>query len=153
MLRPIYGDGLDMGSEARVEISAAEDILTARQCGRALATKLGFSGSDATLVAAAISEIARNIVDYAKQGELLLGSIHNGEKRGLRIVARDRGPGIADVERAMHYGYSSRNGLGAGLPAARWLMDEFDIVSRPGEGTTVTMTKWVGCLGKPHGRG
>ncbi|HWI58556.1 MAG TPA: ATP-binding protein [Bacillota bacterium] len=137
-----------MGTAARVEISAASDIVTARQCGRTLATKLGFSGSEATLIAAAIAEIARNIVEYAQRGELVMDGIQSGRRRGLQIVARDSGPGIADVEQAMEYGYSSGQGMGMGLPGARWLMDEFAIQSKPGEGTTVTMKKWVSQLGK-----
>jgi serine/threonine-protein kinase RsbT len=132
-----------MGSEARIEISGAGDIIAARQQGRALAAHLGFSGSEGTLIAAAIAEVARNIVDYAKHGEVLFDCLHNGKRRGIQIIAQDQGPGIADVEQAMRYGHSSRNGAGAGLPAARWLMDEFEIVSRPGEGTKVTMKKWL----------
>lgn len=133
-----------MGSEARVEISGADDIIAARQQGRALAAKLGFSGSEGTLIAAAIAEVARNIVEYAKRGEMVFDCLNRGKRRGLQIVAQDNGPGIADVEQAMRYGHSSRHGAGAGLPAARWLMDEFEIVSKPGHGTKVTMKKWVG---------
>jgi serine/threonine-protein kinase RsbT len=132
-----------MGSEARVEISGADDIIAARQQGRALAAQIGFSGSEGTLIAAAIAEVARNIVEYAERGEVVFDCLDNGKRRGLQIVAQDRGPGIADVEQALHYGHSTRHGTGAGLPAARWLMDEFEIVSRPGKGTTVTMKKWL----------
>jgi serine/threonine-protein kinase RsbT len=136
-----------MGSDARVEIAAAGDILTARQRGRALAIQLGFSGSQTTLIAAAISEVARNIVQYASRGELIFDVIETGTRRGMQIVARDEGPGIADLARAMQYGYSTGGGLGVGLPGAKWLMDEFEIVSKPGAGTTVTMKKWVSHLG------
>jgi len=138
---------INMGNETRVEIKAAGDILTARQQGRTLATKLGFPGSDVTLIAAAVSEIARNIIEHAEGGEVRFELVEKGRKRGLQIVARDYGPGIEDVVQAMQYGYSSRNGSGLGLPGAKWLMDDFDIQSKPGEGTTIIMTKWVS---RPH---
>ncbi len=81
-------------------------------------------------------------VDIEK-GEMAFERIHNGTKNGLQIIARDAGPGIPDVNQAMQYGYSTRRGLGVGLPGAKWLMDEFDIVSKVGKGTTVTMKKWL----------
>ena len=132
-----------MHNESWVAISSATDIVTARQKGRALAMELGFEGSDLTLVATAISEIARNIVDHAKRGEIVLAPIHHGSKHGISITARDEGPVISDVSQAMQYGYSTRKGLGVGLPGAKWLMDEFDIDTRIGKGTTVTMKKWL----------
>jgi serine/threonine-protein kinase RsbT len=132
-----------MHNESWVAISSATDIVTARQKGRALAMELGFEGSDLTLVATAISEIARNIVDHAKRGEIVLAPVHQGNKYGISIIARDEGPGIADVPQAMQYGYSTRKGLGVGLPGAKWLMDEFAIDTRVGKGTTVTMKKWL----------
>ncbi|HZZ58507.1 MAG TPA: anti-sigma regulatory factor [Opitutaceae bacterium] len=129
--------------EIQTSIQTAVDIVTARQRGRAQAISLGFSGADVTLVAAAISEVARNIVDHAKEGEIVMQPIEEHGRRGLQIVARDQGPGIADVAQAMQYGYSTRRGLGVGLPGAKWLMDEFDIASTLGRGTTVTMRKWL----------
>jgi serine/threonine-protein kinase RsbT len=105
--------------------------------------ELGFDGADLTLIATAISEVARNIVDHAKKGEIVLEPVNNGSKRGIVIMARDDGPGIADVTKAMEYGYSTRKGLGVGLPGAKWLMDEFDIDTEVGKGTTVTMKKWL----------
>jgi len=132
-----------MASETRVAISSASDIVTARQKGRALAMEIGFVGSDLTLVATAISEVARNIVDHAKRGEIILIALNHGARHGIVITARDDGPGIPDIARAMEYGYSTRKGLGVGLPGAKWLMDEFDISSRVGQGTTVTMKKWL----------
>jgi len=132
-----------MENEARVAISSATDIVTARQKGRALAIKLGFNGSDLTLIATAISEVARNIVDHAKCGEMILTPIQQGSRRGISLVARAQGPGIRDVTQARQYGYSTRKGLGVGLPGAKWLMDEFDIDSKVGKGTTVTMKKWL----------
>lgn len=105
--------------------------------------KLGFEGGDLTLIAAAISEVARNIVDHAKRGEIILEVLQVGTKRGIQILARDEGPGIPDLGQAMQYGYSTRKGLGVGLPGAKRLMDEFDIVSKMGQGTVVTMKKWL----------
>ena len=132
-----------MESEARVTISCSADIVTARQRGRELATELGFDGSDLTVIATAISEVARNVVTHAKQGEILIKPVHNGNKRGILVVARDEGPGIKSVEKAMQYGYSTGKGLGVGLPGAKWLMDEFEIDTHVGKGTTVTMKKWL----------
>ncbi len=132
-----------MPNEAQIPISSDFDIVAARQQGRQLALKLGFQGGDVTLIAAAISEMARNIVDHAKKGEMTFERIQNGTKNGIQIIARDDGPGIPDVNQAMQYGYSTRRGLGVGLPGAKWLMDEFDIVSKVGKGTTVTMKKWL----------
>ena len=132
-----------MENELQVAISSATDIVTARQKGRALAMELGFDGSDLTLIATAISEVARNIVDHAKHGVIILSPANHGSKHGIVILARDEGPGIPDVNQAMQYGFSTRKGLGVGLPGAKWLMDEFDIDTRVGKGTTVTMKKWL----------
>lgn len=132
-----------MGDEIRVEVKSTIDIVTARQSGRELAMKVGFTGAEVTLIAAAISEVARNIIDHAKSGEILLAGLQQGSHRGIQVIARDEGPGIRDVAQAMQYGYSTRKGLGVGLPGAKWLMDEFDIVSKVGKGTTVTMKKWL----------
>jgi len=126
-----------------VAINSNADIVEARQKGRALAVELGFDGSDLTLIAAAISEIARNIVDHAKTGQIILNAASQGSKRGICIIAKDQGPGIKDVAKAMQYGYSTRKGLGVGLPGAKWLMDEFEIDTKVGVGTTVTMKKWL----------
>jgi serine/threonine-protein kinase RsbT len=117
-------------------------VMNARQKGRQLAMTLGISGSDLTLLATAISEIARNIVQYAGRGEIEFRSIVRGGKRGLLIIARDHGPGIPDIARAMQDGFSTSRGMGLGLPGARRLMDDFEIVSEVGTGTTVTMVKW-----------
>jgi serine/threonine-protein kinase RsbT len=132
-----------MGGEIRVSIAADSDMLPARAEGRALADRLGFSRTDATLIATAISEIARNILLHAGSGEIILTPVHENDRSGVIVVAHDRGPGIRDVNAAVEEGYSGVNGgLGLGLPGARRLMDEFDIASRLGEGTTVTMSKW-----------
>lgn len=132
-----------MANDTRVAISSNIDIVTARQQGRKLAMDLGFEGAEITLIAAAISEVARNIVDHAKQGEIIIDRVQQGAKHGIQIIARDNGPGIPDVNLAMQYGYSTRKGLGVGLPGAKWLMDEFDIASKVGKGTTIVMKKWL----------
>jgi serine/threonine-protein kinase RsbT len=132
-----------MQPETRVAISSAADIVTARQQGRSLAKELGFNGADLTIIATAISEIARNIVDHAKKGEVLLTRAQNGTKAGICVIARDHGPGIPDISQAMQYGFSTQRGLGVGLPGAKWLMDDFQIESKVGKGTVVTMKKWL----------
>lgn len=129
-------------NEARIPVIGDVDIVSARQRGRALAAELGFSGADLTMIATAISEVTRNIVEYAKRGEIVLSLVQEGGKRGIVIVARDEGPGIPDIAQALQDGYSTGKGLGLGLPGAKRLMDEFDIVSEVGKGTTVTMKKW-----------
>lgn len=126
----------------RVAIGSDGDLVTARARGRALAVELGFSRTDATLIATAISEIARNIVVHVGHGEIELRPVYEDGRCGLVVVARDRGPGIRDLDAALAHGYAGRGGLGLGLPGARRLMDEFEVTSSPDEGTTVTMTKW-----------
>ena len=128
--------------EVRVSVSSDIDLVTARRQGRVMAEQLGFSASEATLVATAISELARNIVNYAKRGEIHVSLVNDGAKRGISIVATDQGPGIADVRLAMQSGFSTSGGLGLGLPGVKRIMDEFDIVSGPGNGTRIAVTKW-----------
>ena len=131
-----------MRSEEKVPITSDENIVTARQRGRAIAAQLGFSSTDLVLITTAISELARNILLYAKSGEILLESVTDNGRQGIIVVAQDRGPGIANVDRALQAGYSTSGNLGLGLPGVRRLMDEVKILSRLGEGTTVTATKW-----------
>ena len=131
-----------MSGVLNLSIAKDVDVVRARQQGRELAAKAGFSSGDQTVIAAAISEIARNILTYAGYGEMSLDVQTNGDREGFMVVARDQGPGIPDVGRAMEDGYSTSGGLGLGLPGAKRLMDEFEIVSVAGQGTTVTMTKW-----------
>jgi len=128
--------------EVRVPIRSDADVVVARREGRSLATQAGFSGSTLALIATAISEIARNIVLYAGQGEVLLALVREDSREGIVVIARDNGPGIPNIDLAMQDGYSTGKGLGLGLPGARRLMDDFDIVSAVGKGTTVTMRKW-----------
>lgn len=130
-------------TEERIAIESDNDVVTARQRARELAARLELTSTDQTLLATAISEVARNITTYAQRGEVLLSIVRdNGGREGIRVVARDRGPGIADVEQAMQDGYTSGGGLGLGLPGARRLVDEFEIETGPSEGTTVTLVKW-----------
>ena len=131
-------------SQVHVRIQNSADIVAARQQGRALASQAGFSHSNLTIIATAISEVARNIVEYAKEGEVIIALISDTTKKGVEIVASDHGPGIADITTVMRDGYSTGKGLGIGLPGARRLMDEFAIASAIGTGTIITMKKWVG---------
>ncbi|HEY4038921.1 MAG TPA: ATP-binding protein [Burkholderiaceae bacterium] len=133
---------LDLDAEYRVPVASVNDIVTARLQGRVLAERLGFSPGEATLVATAISELARNIVQYAGNGDIELRSTVNGSRRGIVVVARDRGPGIADLKLAVRSGYSTSGGLGLGLPGVRRIVDDFQIVSNRDDGTTVTVIKW-----------
>src|SRR5438128_1764364 len=115
----------------------------ARQKGRELAAARGFSKTEQTLIATAISEVARNIIEYAGAGEVVLDAVDSGGRRGIVVIARDNGPGIAEPALAMRDGYSTGNSLGMGLPGAKRLMDELALTSTLGVGTTVTMKKWV----------
>jgi serine/threonine-protein kinase RsbT len=130
------------GTELVVPIRAEVDVLLARQEARRLASDLRFSSAELTLIATVISEVARNIVSYAGKGEIVLRIVQQGQRRGLLVIARDRGPGIADIELALQDGYSTSRSLGLGLPGSKRLMDEFNIVSEAGRGTEITMTKW-----------
>jgi len=132
-----------MENETFVTITSVSDIITAREHGRNIGKSLGFSSTDLTIIATIISEVARNILLYAKQGEMILGAVKHGNRQGIVIIAKDRGPGIPDINLAMHDGYSTGKGLGLGLPGVRRLTDEFEIISEVGKGTIVTMRKWV----------
>lgn len=131
-----------MEQEIHVPINADVDIVDARQKGRALATNVGFSAGDSTLIATAISELARNIVNYARRGEVILKAIENHGRSGIIVVARDYGPGIVNIEQALQDGFTTSGSLGLGLPGVRRLVDEFNIISEVGRGTTVTIKKW-----------
>jgi serine/threonine-protein kinase RsbT len=131
-----------MEDEVRVAINADADLVTARAEARAMAERLGFPRPDPTLIATAISEVARNIVVHVGRGEIVLKPFEDGLRYGVVVIASDEGPGIRDVEAALRDDYSARGGLGLGLPGARRLMDEFEITSDAETGTTVTMKKW-----------
>lgn len=128
--------------EISVPIVSDSDIVTARQKGRELAVRLGFAAADLALIATAISELARNIVLYAQKGEIIISTIEDSNSYGIGVVARDSGPGIPDVERALQEGFSTSRSLGLGLPGVKRLMDQFDIASEVSRGTTVTVKKW-----------
>ncbi|WP_228389296.1 sigma-70 family RNA polymerase sigma factor [Cumulibacter manganitolerans] len=126
----------------RLAIERDADLVQARQAARELAAHLGFAKVELTVIATAVSEMARNVLKFAGSGTITLSALEQG-RRGFRVVVADRGPGIPDLEAAVRDGYSTYRGLGLGLGGARRLMDEFDVVSRPGRGTIVTMTKWL----------
>ena len=139
--RPLRARG-DDPALTRIPVSRDADVVLARQTGRELAAEIGFGATDRTLIATAISEITRNIVKFAGTGEVRIGRLDDGDRHGLLVVARDAGPGIVDVDLALSDGHSTYGGLGLGLPGCRRLMDEFELDSMPGRGTTVTMRKW-----------
>src|ERR1700682_199711 len=126
-----------------IPITSDVDIVEARMVDRTLAAYVGFAGCDLVMIATAVSEVARNIVEYAGVGEVLLSVVQNSVRRGLQVVGRDQGPGIADIDHAMEDGYSTSQGLGLGLPGSRRLVDEFHIESKVGLGTIVTLRKWL----------
>ncbi|MBE3639834.1 anti-sigma regulatory factor [Mangrovicoccus algicola] len=132
-------------AEQVLRIARDGDIVAARQAGRLMASEIGFSRPEQALIATAISELTRNIVSYAGTGRLSCRAVQQPRRIGLRIIAEDQGPGIPDLEAALRDGYSTGNSLGLGLPGTRRIMDDFDIRSAPGQGVTVTVTKWTSC--------
>jgi serine/threonine-protein kinase RsbT len=128
--------------EIRVWIDSDRAILEARQLGRSLASNIGFGPTDLAIISTAISELARNTLRYARTGELVVSRVENGHYPGVMIVAADQGPGIANINQAMMDGFSTSGGLGLGLPGVKRLMDDFEISSEVGHGTTVTVKKW-----------
>ncbi len=127
-----------------MHIASDADTVIARQKGRDAALRIGLSRTDATFVATAVSEIARNITVHAGEGEIIIRELSEDGRNGMVVIARDEGPGIRDVSAVLRHGYSSDAGLGIGLWGAQRLMDEVDVSSQPGKGTTVTMKKWCG---------
>lgn len=136
------GDGAVL-DEGRVPVASDADLVLARQAGRRLAQDLGFSSTDITLIATAISEVARNIIQYAGAGEIVLDTIDEDQRVGILVIARDKGPGIDNIALAIRDGYTTGKGMGLGLPGSRRLMDEFEIESEPDQGTTIVMKKWL----------
>lgn len=131
-----------MAFESRIVIESEHDIVQARQQGRLLSSQIGLNATQQTLVATAISEVARNIVVHAGKGEILLSTLEERGRKGIRVIATDQGPGIQSLAQAMRDGYSTTHSLGMGLPGSKRLMDDFELASEIGKGTTVTMTKW-----------
>jgi serine/threonine-protein kinase RsbT len=135
--------GATVAADFVVDVNNSDDIVTARQAGHELARQVGFSLTDVTMIATAISEIARNITSYAGRGEVRVGVQYRDGRQALVVRAEDDGPGIVDIERALEDGYSTGRGLGLGLPGARRLMDRLVVESSPGKGTIVEMWKWI----------
>ncbi|MBT2699708.1 anti-sigma regulatory factor [Bacillus sp. ISL-40] len=132
-----------MENESYVKIITEWDIVAARQLGRNVAKELEFGTVDQARITTAISELARNIYLYAGQGEIRIERIDGRDKRGIKVIAADNGPGIQDIRKVMEDGYSTSGGLGAGLPGVKRLMDEFDITSSLEEGTIIKTVKWT----------
>jgi len=127
----------------RIPINNDLDIVAARVEGRNLAKEMGFGIIDQARIATVVSELARNVVLYAHSGQVVLNQVDAGGRLGLQIVCEDQGPGIEDLDRVMDEQHSNMRGLGMGLPGTRRLMDEFEIKSEIGVGTTVTVCKWL----------
>lgn len=125
-----------------VDLRTSNDVVRARQLVRTVATELGFSLVEQTKLVTAASELARNTIDHGKGGGMTLELLDEGARRGIRLRFQDKGPGIPDIERALTDGYTSGNGMGLGLGGARRLVSEFEIDTRVGEGTRVTVVRW-----------
>jgi len=139
------GDFVLSETEKRISINSSADIITARGAGREMAKQLGFSIVDQTKITTAISELTRNIVTYTGKGRVIIKKIHSdvSKKDGMEIICTDKGPGIESIELVLKAGYSTSNSLGLGLSGAKMLMDDFNIKSKPGKGTRVTIKKWL----------
>ncbi len=125
-----------------MRIGAETDIVLSRRTVRDAATQAGFSPTDVTRIVTAASELARNVFKYAGEGVMRWRSLEAGGRVGIEVQFVDHGPGIADIQRAMEQGYSTGGGLGVGLPGAKRLVDEMEVESEVGGGTTVTLKKW-----------
>jgi serine/threonine-protein kinase RsbT len=129
-------------TDETMPVRTSDDVVRVRQAVRAQAVAVGFSLVDQTKIITAASEIARNTVDYGGGGTARIETLRNGQRRGVRLTFADQGPGIADLKQAMTDGFTSGSGLGLGLSGAKRLVNEFDITSAPGQGTTVTLARW-----------
>jgi serine/threonine-protein kinase RsbT len=132
----------------RLDIRVESDVAMARQQCRALGLHQGLSQAAREALATAVSELGRNILVHAWTGEIVLAAVDDGARKGVLVIARDDGPGIVDLAQALQDGFSTSNGLGLGLPSVRRLMDEFELLSNPGQGTTVRMLKWASYGGR-----
>jgi len=132
-----------MGNIVSIPIINELDIVVARQKGREMAKEFGFVSIDLALIATAISELTRNIITYATNGNIFFELIEEHGRKGFRLISKDEGPGIEDIKLALQDGYSTTSSLGLGLPGVKRLMDDFDIQSVMGQGTIVTATKWL----------
>ena len=150
MKQAILGQNLVLASDNQmateltppIEIVSIEGIVTARQKVRKLAGEIGFGIVDQTRIATAVSELARNIYNYAAKGMVTI-FVLEGDRKGIQVICEDNGPGISDIDLAMTNGYSTSKSLGLGLPGAKRLVDEFQIESEVGKGTRITITKWL----------
>ena len=132
-----------MECRSSVDIYTEWDIVAARQLGRNEAKKIGFGTVDQARITTAISELARNIYLYAGKGTIEIIRLDENDIAGMSVIASDEGPGIADMRNAMTDGYTTSGGLGAGMPGVQRLMDEFNVHTEPGVGTTITAVKWL----------
>ncbi|GAA3124518.1 anti-sigma regulatory factor [Streptosporangium carneum] len=132
-----------MTTPAELPVNSNSDVVLVRQHVRTTAIDVGLSLVDQTKVVTAASELARNALVYAGGGQVRVEIVHNGIRKGLRLVFSDEGPGIPDIEQALTDGWTTGGGLGLGLSGSRRLVDEFDLKSAPGEGTLITVTKWA----------
>ena len=134
----------DYQSEGEViQISEERDIVICRQACREWAKSIGFNLVDQTRITTSASELARNIHDYAGSGEVRIEEIEDNGRSGIKIVFKDEGPGIPNLEQALGEGWTSKGSMGMGLPGSKKLMDDFEIVSEAGKGTIVTIRKWM----------
>lgn len=136
-------DKPDRYSGRTFPINSDKDLVIIREFGRKLATQIGFENNDQTLIATALSEICRNVLEYAGSGKVRIEPARGKKTDGIKIVVSDSGPGIEDVNKALREGYSTGRGMGIGLPGSKRIMDYFTIDSRIGKGTTITMSKWL----------
>jgi serine/threonine-protein kinase RsbT len=130
-------------TDETMPVRTSDDVVRVRQAVRARAVGVGFSLVDQTKIVTAASEIARNTVDYGGGGTARIEVVRNGQRRGVRLTFTDQGPGIADLTMALKDGYTTGSGLGLGLSGAKRLCNEFDVRSAPGQGTVVTLSRWV----------
>lgn len=127
-----------------LSVRVAAEVVSVRHAVRKWAVELGFSLVEQTKIVTAASELARNMVDYGRGGTLVMEVLDDGARKGLRLIFEDKGPGIADIDQALRDGFTSGNGMGLGLGGAKRLSNEFEIRSKPGEGTRVAITRWKG---------
>jgi serine/threonine-protein kinase RsbT len=133
---------MSLHDQGEVEIKTEPDIALARRAVRDVATEIGFGITETARIVTAASELGRNVHKYAGSGVMRWRALNNGDAKGLELRFEDHGPGIADVNEALREGHSTGGGLGMGLPGAKRLMDEMEINSSVGKGTTVTVRKW-----------
>ena len=131
-----------MPDDETLPVRSSNDIVVVRQVVRMRAVEIGFNLVEQTKIVTAASELARNTIDHGGGGSARLQSLRNGGRAGLRLTFEDKGPGIEDLALALTYGYTSGGGLGLGLGGARRLSNDFELVSKPGEGTRVSITRW-----------